>query len=51
MAVAVMTDSRGLQLDDAVTDHVALRAGRRLQNLLDRGGFKRLVREPVSLDG
>ena len=29
MAVAVMTDSRGLQLDDAVTDHVALCSGQR----------------------
>jgi hypothetical protein len=46
MAVAVMTDSRGLQLDDAV--RVMSRCAREdaLQNLLDRGGFKRLARTP-----
>lgn len=46
MAVAVMTDSRGLQLDDAV--RVMSRCARddALQNLLDRGGFKRLARTP-----
>jgi hypothetical protein len=43
MAVAVMTDSRGLQLDDAV--RVMSRCARdgALRNLLDRGGFKRLA--------
>jgi hypothetical protein len=43
MAVAVMTDGRGLQLDDAV--RVMSRCARddALQNLLDRGGFKRLA--------
>jgi hypothetical protein len=43
MAVAVMTDSRGLQLDDAVK--VMSRCAREdaLQILLDRGGFKRLA--------
>jgi hypothetical protein len=46
MAVAVMTDSRGLQLDDAV--RVMSRCARddALQKLLDRGGFKRLVSGP-----
>jgi hypothetical protein len=46
MAVAVMTDSRGLQLDDAV--RVMSRCARddALQSLLDRGGFKRLARTP-----
>lgn len=46
MTVAVMTDSRGLQLDDAV--RVMSRCARddALQNLLDRGGFKRLARTP-----
>jgi hypothetical protein len=46
MTVAVMTDSRGLQLDDAV--RVMSRCARddALQNLLDRGGFKRLARSP-----
>jgi hypothetical protein len=46
MAVAVMTDSRGLQLDDAI--RVMSRCARddALQNLLDRGGFKRLAKTP-----
>jgi hypothetical protein len=46
MTVAVMTDSRGLQLDDAV--RVMSRCARddALQKLLDRGGFKRLARTP-----
>ena len=45
MAVAVMTDSRGLQLDDAV-NHVAMCTRDALGNLLDRGGYKRLVSSP-----
>ncbi len=43
MAVAVMTDSRGLQLDDAVKVMSRCARDAALQNLLDRGGFKRLV--------
>lgn len=43
MAVAVMTDSRGLQLDDAVRVMSRCARDNALQNLLDRGGFKRLA--------
>lgn len=43
MAVAVMTDSRGLQLDDAVKVMSRCARDDALQNLLDRGGFKRLA--------
>lgn len=43
MAVAVMTDSRGLQLDDAVRMMSRCARDDALQNLLDRGGFKRLA--------
>lgn len=43
MAVAVMTDSRGLQLDDAVKVMSRCAQDDALQNLLDRGGFKRLA--------
>lgn len=44
MAVAVMTDSRGLQLDDAVRIMSRCAWDGALQDLLDHGGFKRLVR-------
>jgi hypothetical protein len=44
MAVAVMTDSRGLQLDDAVRIMSRCARVETLQNLLDRGGFQRLVK-------
>jgi hypothetical protein len=43
MAIAVMTDSRGLQLDDAVRVMSRCSRDTALQNLLDRGGFKRLA--------
>ncbi len=43
MAVAVMTDSRGLQLDDAVRVMSRCALDNALQNLLDRGGYKRLA--------
>jgi hypothetical protein len=43
MAVAVMTDSRGLQLDDAVKVMSRCARDDALQELLDRGGFKRLA--------
>jgi hypothetical protein len=43
MAVAVMTDGRGLQLDDAVRIMSRCATDDALQNLLDRGGFKRLA--------
>lgn len=43
MAVAVMTDSRGLQLDDAVRVMSRCARDAALQNLLDRGGYKRLA--------
>ncbi len=43
MAVAVMTDSRGLQLDDAVRVMSRCARDAALQTLLDRGGFKRLA--------
>ncbi len=43
MAVAVMTDSRGLQLDDAVRVMARCARDAALQDLLDRGGFKRLA--------
>lgn len=45
MAVAVMTDSRGLQLDDAVRIMSRCARDDGLQTLLDRGGFKRLAGE------
>jgi hypothetical protein len=44
MTVAVMTDSRGLQLDDAVRVMSRCARDSALQDLLDRGGFKRLAR-------
>ncbi len=43
MAVAVMTDSRGLQLDDAVRILSRCTGDDSLQALLDHGGFKRLT--------
>jgi hypothetical protein len=43
MAVAVMTDTRGLQLDDAVRIMSRCAWDSALQDLLDHGGFKRLV--------
>jgi hypothetical protein len=43
MTVAVMTDSRGLQVDDAVRIMSRCSRDDALQNLLDRGGFKRLA--------
>jgi hypothetical protein len=45
MSVAVMTDSRGLQVEDAV--RVMSRCARHsaLENLIDKRGFKRLVPE------
>src|SRR5579863_7194795 len=43
MAVAVMTDSRGLQLDDAVKVMSRCARDDALQTLLDRGGYKRLA--------
>lgn len=43
MAVAVMTDTRGLQLDDAVRIMSRCARGDALQALLDHGGFKRLA--------
>ena len=43
MAVAVMTDTRGLQLDDAVRIMSRCARDDALQTLLDRGGFKRLA--------
>ncbi|HUZ71017.1 MAG TPA: hypothetical protein VMU65_15015 [Candidatus Saccharimonadales bacterium] len=46
MAVAVMTDTRGLQLDDAVRIMSRCAWDGALQELLDHGGFKRLVRGP-----
>jgi hypothetical protein len=46
MAVAVMTDTRGLQLDDAVRIMSRCAWDGALQDLLDHGGFKRLVRGP-----
>jgi hypothetical protein len=46
MAVAVMTDTRGLQLDDAVRIMSRCAWDSALQDLLDHGGFKRLVRGP-----
>lgn len=46
MAVAVMTDSRGLQLDDAVRIMSRCARDDALRNLLDRGGFKRLAVGP-----
>ena len=46
MAVAVMTDTRGLQLDDAVKVMSRCARDDALQNLLDRGGFRRLVEHP-----
>lgn len=46
MAVAVMTDTRGLQLDDAVRIMSRCAFDGALQELLDHGGFKRLVRGP-----
>lgn len=46
MAIAVMTDSRGLQLDDAVRVMSRCAQDDALQNLLDRGGFKRLAGRP-----
>ena len=39
MAIAVMTDSRGLQLDDAVRVMSRCSEDDALQTLLDRGGF------------
>jgi hypothetical protein len=49
--VAVMTDSRGLQLGDAV--RILSRCARddALCNLVDRGGWKRLVHEPFRSTG
>ena len=47
MAVAVMTDTRGLQLDDAVRIMSRCAWDGALQDLLNRGGFKRLVRGTV----
>jgi hypothetical protein len=44
MAVAVMTDTRSLQLDDAVRIMSRCAWDDALQTLLDRGGFKRLAR-------
>ncbi|HVC40489.1 MAG TPA: hypothetical protein VND54_00770 [Candidatus Saccharimonadales bacterium] len=46
MAIAVMTDSGGLQLDDAVRVMSRCARDAALQNLLDRGGFKRLTKRP-----
>ena len=46
MAVAVMTDSRGLQLDDAVRIMSRCARDDALGNLLDRGGYKRLAIGP-----
>ncbi|HVC05017.1 MAG TPA: hypothetical protein VND88_10110 [Candidatus Acidoferrales bacterium] len=46
MGVAVMTDSRGLQLDDAVRIMSRCAWDGALQDLLDHGEFKRLVRGP-----
>jgi hypothetical protein len=46
MAVAVMTDTRGLQLDDALRIMSRCARDGALQDLLDHGGFKRLVRGP-----
>jgi hypothetical protein len=43
MAVAVMTDTRGLQLDDAVRILSRCTRDDALQALLDHGGFKRLT--------
>jgi hypothetical protein len=43
MAVAVMTDTRGLQLDDAVRILSRCTGDDSLQALLDHGGFKRLT--------
>jgi hypothetical protein len=43
MAVAVMTDTRGLQLDDAVRIMSRCAVDDALQALLDHGGFKRLT--------
>ncbi len=43
MAVAVMTDTRGLQLDDAVRIMSRCARDDALQSLLDRSGFKRLA--------
>lgn len=43
MAVAVMTDSRGLQLDDAVQVMSRCARDASLYNLLDQGGYKRLA--------
>jgi hypothetical protein len=43
MAVAVMTDSRGLQLDDAVRVMSRCACDASLHNLLDQGGYKRLA--------
>lgn len=46
MAVAVMTDTRSLQLDDAVRIMSRCAWDDALQTLLDHGGFKRLARAP-----
>jgi hypothetical protein len=43
MAVAVMTDTRGLQLDDAMRIMSRCAWDCSLQTLVDRGGFKRLT--------
>jgi len=43
MAVAVMTDTRGLQLDDAVRTMSRCARNDALSSLLDRSGFKRLA--------
>jgi hypothetical protein len=44
MAVAVMTDTRSLQLDDAVRIMSRCARDDALQSLLDHGGFRRLAR-------
>jgi hypothetical protein len=46
MAVAVMTDTRGLQLDDALRIMSRCAWDDSLQSLVDRGGFKRLAHAP-----
>jgi hypothetical protein len=45
MSVAVMTDSRGLQVEDAVRVMSRCARSSSLENLIDKRGFKRLVPE------